>query len=137
MPDTNIYTAQRIFTGDAWLKDHAIITENEIIKSVVPVASLASSEKTQTFGNCIIAPAFIDLQIYGAYGKLLSAYPEADSLFKLKEYCEKGGAAFCMPTVATNTYEVFHKAIDAVKDYWNKKGEGVLGLHLEGPGSTR
>jgi N-acetylglucosamine-6-phosphate deacetylase len=133
MTDSNIYTASQIFTGDRWLKDHAIVTEKGIIKSVLPVAEVTPSGKIQSFGNCIIAPAFIDLQIYGAYGKLLSAYPEADSLFKLKEYCEKGGAAFCMPTIATNTYEVFYKAIDAVKDYWGKGGEGVLGLHLEGP----
>jgi N-acetylglucosamine-6-phosphate deacetylase len=85
------------------------------------------------FDNCIIAPAFIDLQIYGAYGKLLSVYPEAASLYKLKEYCEKGGAAFCLPTVATNTKDVFYKCIDAVKDYWSKGVEGILGLHLEGP----
>jgi N-acetylglucosamine-6-phosphate deacetylase len=133
MPDSNIYTAPQIFTGDRWLKDYAIVTEKGIIKSVLPVAEVNPSVKIQSFGNCIIAPAFIDLQIYGAYGKLLSAYPEADSLSKLNKYCEKGGAAFCMPTIATNTYEVFYKAIDAVKDYWNKGGEGVLGLHLEGP----
>jgi N-acetylglucosamine-6-phosphate deacetylase len=133
MPETNIYTAPRIFTGEEWLSNHAVKVENGIISSLVPISQLSSSEQIDSFTDCIIAPAFIDLQIYGAYGKLLSAYPEVDSLFKLKEYCEKGGAAFCMPTVATNTYEVFYKAIDAVKDYWNKKGEGILGLHLEGP----
>jgi N-acetylglucosamine-6-phosphate deacetylase len=127
------YTAQRIFTGDVWLTDHAIITENGFINSVVPVSSLATFQKVYSFNNAIIAPAFIDLQIYGAYDRLLASYPEAGSLSKLKEYCEKGGAAFCMPTVATNTYEVFYKAIDAVKDYWHKGGEGILGLHLEGP----
>ena len=59
--------------------------------------------------------------------------PKLDSLTKLKDYCEKGGAAFCLPTVATNTNEVVYKSIDAVKDYWSKGGEGILGLHLEGP----
>jgi N-acetylglucosamine-6-phosphate deacetylase len=133
LANTKIYTAHRIFTGDAWLNNHAVIVENGSISSVLPVSSLSSSQLVHSFDDCIIAPAFIDLQIYGAYGKLLAAYPEADSLFKLAAYCEKGGAAFCMPTVATNTYEVFYKTIDAVKDYWNKNGEGVLGLHLEGP----
>jgi N-acetylglucosamine-6-phosphate deacetylase len=133
LANIKIYTAQRIFTGDAWLNDHAVMVENGSISSVVPVSSLSSSQPVHSFDDCIIAPAFIDLQIYGAYGKLLAAYPEADSLFKLAAYCEKGGAAFCMPTVATNTYEVFYKSIDAVKDYWNKNGEGILGLHLEGP----
>ena len=133
MDNSKIYTARHIFTGDVWLTDHAIITKDGLIKSVVPVSSLTSFQKVYSFDDSIIAPAFIDLQIYGAYDRLLASYPEAESLSKLKDYCEKGGAAFSMATVATNTYEVFHKAIDAVKDYWYKGGEGILGLHLEGP----
>ena len=127
------FIAERIFTGTEWLHNHAVIVSNGTIESVVPVSSLSSSQPTEQFDNCFIAPAFIDLQIYGAYGKLLSVYPEVDSLYKLKEYCEKGGTAFCLPTVATNTKEVFYKSIDAIKDYWSKGGEGILGIHLEGP----
>ncbi len=133
MPDKKIYIADKIFTGENWLTNDAIVVENGLIKEVIPVSSLSSSQHTEQFDNCIIAPAFIDLQIYGAYGKLLAVYPEADSLFKLKDYCEKGGAAFCLPTVATNTNDVFYKCIDAVKEYWSKGGKGILGLHLEGP----
>jgi N-acetylglucosamine-6-phosphate deacetylase len=64
---------------------------------------------------------------------LLAVFPEKDSLIKLVEYCRAGGAAYCMPTVATHPYETFYKSIDAVKDYWNSGGIGVLGLHIEGP----
>ena len=127
------YTAHCIFTGEAWLKDHAVIVENGLISSVLPVSSLSSSQQVQSFDNCFIAPAFIDLQIYGAYGKLLAVYPEADSLYKLAAYCESGGTGFCLPTVATNTIEVIYKCIYAVKEYWKKGGKGILGLHIEGP----
>ena len=133
MPETKIYIADHIFTGESWLTNHAVIVDDKIIKEIIPVFSLSSSQQTKQFDSCIIAPAFIDLQIYGAYGKLLAVYPETDSLYKLKDYCEKGGAAFCLPTVATNTKEVFYKCIDAVKEYWSKSGEGILGIHLEGP----
>ena len=133
MPEKKIYIADKIFTGENWLTNHAVIIEDGVIQAVVPVSSLSSAKSIEKFDNCFIAPAFIDLQIYGSYGKLLSVYPEADSLYKLKDYCEKGGAAFCLPTVATNSKEVFYKCIDAVKDYWGKGGEGILGLHLEGP----
>jgi N-acetylglucosamine-6-phosphate deacetylase len=107
--------------------------KNDKIADIIPVASLSSSQHIEQFDNCFIAPAFIDLQIYGAYGKLLAVYPETDSLIKLKEYCERGGAAFCLPTVATNTKEVFYNCIDAIRDYWENDGKGILGLHLEGP----
>src|SRR3990170_2181428 len=132
MPEQKAYTAGSIFTGEKWIKDHAVIVENAMIKELIPVAEVLPSLPVEKFDNHFLVPAFIDLQIYGAYEKLLAVYPEADSLFKLNDYCRAGGAAYCLPTVATNTYEVFHRSIDAVKDYWSKVGEGILGIHLEG-----
>jgi N-acetylglucosamine-6-phosphate deacetylase len=133
LPDIKAYIADRIFTGETWLHDHVVITKDNIITDVVPSALIDPGINTENFPGCFIAPAFIDLQIYGAYGKLLAAYPEADSLFKLTEYCNRGGVAFCLPTVGTNTYEVLYQCIDAVRDYWAKDGKGILGLHVEGP----
>jgi N-acetylglucosamine-6-phosphate deacetylase len=46
---------------------------------------------------------------------------------------QPGGASWCLPTVASNTYEVIFKCIEAVKDYWSQAGKGVIGLHVEGP----
>ena len=126
------YSARKVFTGDQWLDDHCVIVENGWITDIIPTNKLPSAITVEPITD-ILAPAFIDLQIYGAFGKLLAVYPEADSLFRLNEYCRGGGAAYCLPTVATNAYEVFHKSIDAVRDYWHQGGEGVLGLHLEGP----
>lgn len=127
------YIADRIFTGDEWLEEHAIVVDDQRIQQVVPAASLPAGLSTEKFSGCTIAPAYIDLQIYGAYGKLLSVYPGVDALARLNDYCRSGGAAFCLPTVATNTYEVFRHCIDAIRDYWEKGGKGVLGIHLEGP----
>jgi N-acetylglucosamine-6-phosphate deacetylase len=128
-----ILTADRIFDGEDWLTGQAIIIEAGLIQDVVPRASVPGSQPLADFRGKFIAPAFIDLQIYGALGKLLAVHPEPDSLFKLKEYCNKGGAAWFQPTVSTNSYDVFYKCIDAVKEYWKLGGDGVLGLHIEGP----
>ena len=125
------FSAEKIFTGEEWLQNHAVVINNKTIEDIVPLSAV--KDHIQYFDNCFIAPAFIDLQIYGAGGKLLAVYPEKDSLEKLVDYCRAGGAAYCMPTVATHPYETFYKCIDAVKDYWNSGGKGVLGLHIEGP----
>ncbi len=125
--------ADRIFTGQEWLHYYAMILDDGIIQQLTPVSCLPADIDKEEFPDCFLSPAFIDLQIYGAYGKLLAVYPEADSLHKLREYCESGGAAFCLPTVATNTKDVFYQSIDAVKSYWKHGGQGILGLHLEGP----
>ncbi|MES1214755.1 MAG: N-acetylglucosamine-6-phosphate deacetylase [Bacteroidota bacterium] len=133
MSNLKAFIADRIFTGDDWLEDHAILTENGLIAEVIPASTLPAGIESKTFTNCFLAPSLIDLQIYGAYGKLLAVYPEADSLSRLNKYCREGGAAHCLPAVATNSQDVFYKCIDAVRDYWSQNGEGILGLHLEGP----
>ncbi|HRX94438.1 MAG TPA: N-acetylglucosamine-6-phosphate deacetylase [Chitinophagaceae bacterium] len=133
MNSYKVYIADKIFTGEEWLNSHAIIVDDDLVKDVIPQKELSYDVTVNNFGSSILSPAFIDLQIYGAYGKLLSQFPETESLSALNNYCRCGGAAFCLPTVATNSYDVFKKAIDAVKDYWSTGGEGVLGIHLEGP----
>ncbi|HEY6502755.1 MAG TPA: N-acetylglucosamine-6-phosphate deacetylase [Chitinophagaceae bacterium] len=133
MSGIKAYSADNIFTGENWLSNHAVVVDKGTIVDVVATASLKKEITAEHFPGSFLAPAFIDLQIYGAYGKLLSVYPETDSLFKLNEYCNKGGAAFCLPTVSTNTYDTLYKSIDAIKEYWSKGGRGVLGFHIEGP----
>lgn len=125
--------ADKIFTGDQWLNNNAVIITDGKITSIVTVDDLDISIERKNYPDSILAPAFIDLQIYGAYERLLALYPEADSLVKLNAYCRSGGAAHHMPTVATNSPDIFRKCIDAVKDYWTQGGKGVLGLHVEGP----
>ena len=80
MSDTIIYSANKIFTGTKWLIDHSIIVEDGIIVDVVPISSIRTSAHQQI--RTSLVPSFIDIQIYGAHGKLLAVYPEADSLFK-------------------------------------------------------
>ncbi|MFN8253326.1 MAG: N-acetylglucosamine-6-phosphate deacetylase [Ferruginibacter sp.] len=123
-----IISGDKIFTGTEWLSNKAIVIEQNRIREIIPATATATH-----FPNAFIAPAFIDLQIYGAGGRLLAVYPEKKSLEKLVDYCRSGGAAYCMPTVATHPYQTFYQCIDAVRDYWNSGGKGVLGLHIEGP----
>ena len=127
------YAAQNIFTGEEWLTDHAVLVENEIILSVVPAGEIPSNATVTNYSDNMIAPGFIDLQIYGANGFLLAVKPTAEALEAIYQYCKAGGANYFQPTVATNTYEVIYGCIDAVKDYWKKGGKGVIGLHIEGP----
>jgi N-acetylglucosamine-6-phosphate deacetylase len=126
------YSADKIFTGESWLNDHAVIIENTIIKDIIPIKELRLGLPViqHTF---LLAPSFIDIQIYGASSKLFSVFPSADTLYTMNEYCKSGGAKYFLPTIATNTNEVLKKGIDAIHAYWKASGEGVPGLHIEGP----
>jgi N-acetylglucosamine-6-phosphate deacetylase len=127
------YTAETIFTGEEWLVGYGVITENGKITGVIPAAEIPSSVDIDHFEEGMLVPSFIDVQIYGAHGKLFSMFREPAALHDLNQYCRNGGAAFCLPTLATNTPEVFHECIDAIRQYWKEGGQGIYGLHLEGP----
>lgn len=125
------YLAKKIFTGEEWIYDAVVLTENGFVKAITPTSQAKdfNSDEQKHF----LVPAFIDLQIYGANKKLFAVYPTTDALQDLHDYCRAGGAALFQPTVATNTLAVFYKCIDAVRDYWKEGRKGLIGLHLEGP----
>lgn len=124
-------TADKIFTGTGWLQQKAITCEEGTIKNITPLS--AADQNVTVYNNAFIAPAFIDVQLYGAFKKLLSVYPQVQTLQLMYDYCVQGGATLFLPTVATNSMEVLKSCIDAVKQYWQQGGKGVYGLHLEGP----
>lgn len=130
MDKHQIYCTDKLFTGTEWLQNRAIVALDNRIIAIVPVETVTT---TTAAHYPIIAPAFIDIQIYGAHDKLLAVYPDTDALHKLYAYCSEGGASHFQPTVATNSYEVFYKSIDAVRAYWKGGGKGCIGLHIEGP----
>lgn len=115
------------------LHNHAILADDGLIENILPVVSLDENVKRKDFGDVLLTAPLIDLQIYGAGGRLLAVYPDEKSLQVLNDHCRRHGTGYCLPTVATNKYDVFFQCIDAVRTYWNAKGKGIIGLHVEGP----
>lgn len=124
---TQTISAHALFTGDQWLSNVVVVINNGKVESIT------SEDYDHANAVALVIPALIDLQIYGAFGKLLSEFPEADTIQKIYDYCLAGGATYFQPTVATHSIEVILKCIDAVKAYKDKGGKGCIGLHLEGP----
>ncbi len=127
-----VYKAKKIFTGSGWLDNSAVLCEDGRIKDIVSLEILPPDLKEKETAE-ILAPALIDIQIYGAGSKLFSMYPVADTLRVMDEHCVMGGTSLFLPTISTNTIEVIKKGIDAIKEYWSNDGKGVFGLHVEGP----
>jgi len=123
----------RIFSGDTFLNKKAVLTKNGIIQDIVNETDIPPGyEMHDLFGN-IMAPAFIDLQIYGGTGHLFTLNPSVESLKGIYNYCQSGGTHLFQATVATNSLEVMLKAIEAAKEYRALGLPGLLGIHLEGP----
>ena len=119
--------AKKLFTGKDWRNEVVIEIENGLIKNISNDGYDANNAMP------MVIPALIDIQIYGAEEKLLSEFPEADTIEKTYRYCLAGGAAYFQPTIASQTNEIILKAIDAVRTYKASGGKGCMGLHIEGP----
>ena len=122
-----------IFTGEKILSNKCVLTENHKIIGIINVEEIPDAAQKIDLQGHLLAPTLIDLQIYGGNGHLFGEYPSVKALEATYQYCLTGGAAYFMPTVATNSEQIMLDAIQAVKDYWQQGGQGVLGLHLEGP----
>ncbi|MBV8254413.1 MAG: N-acetylglucosamine-6-phosphate deacetylase [Chitinophaga sp.] len=127
------YVNATVFTGEEVLKGHAVSTDNGLITNILPVEDVPEDHEIIDLDGAYMAPALVDLQIYGGNGQIFSMYPSVESLTATYEYSKQGGAAFIMPTVATIAPEIMLEAMRAVRQYWQQGRKGVLGLHLEGP----
>jgi N-acetylglucosamine-6-phosphate deacetylase len=117
--------AKQIFTGRRWIYDAELVINEGRVEAILPTTEPAQFD--------MLVPAFIDIQIYGAFGRLFSVFPDTLSIEALRRYCQAGGTSFFLPTIATNSRQVVSEAIRAVREYWQQGGLGCLGLHLEGP----
>jgi N-acetylglucosamine-6-phosphate deacetylase len=125
--------AKEIFNGREILTGKSILIKEERVVEIVPFEEIPASYRIRHIEGYLLAPAFIDLQLYGGNGKLFSAELTTESLEATYEYCLQGGCTQFMITMATNSIEKFLHGIELVKEYWSGGGKGLLGLHLEGP----
>jgi N-acetylglucosamine-6-phosphate deacetylase len=121
------YSTKALFTGSEWLNDVVLHIENDLVIGI--------DQKGFDANGAIpfIIPALIDLQLYGAGGKLLSEFPEKETIEKIYQSCLEGGTGFFQPTIASQSKAIIYASIDAVKAYKASGGKGCIGLHLEGP----
>ncbi len=124
------YVNGQVFTGEEWMTQALITTNNG---SIVSVAQNGPADEVIDLKGGKLVPAFIDIQLYGGNGMFFGEHPTVAALEATVNYSRAGGAFLILPTVATNSNEVAFAAIDAVKAYWAAGGKGVAGLHLEGP----
>lgn len=129
----NIISGKRIFDGSDWLDNVSIVYGEGKIIDVLPTSSINENELVPGNSFPVVAPALIDIQIYGAGGSLFSQETNANTLQKMYDRCVEGGTHLFLPTIATNEPEILSLAIDAIREYWQHDGKGVVGLHVEGP----
>ncbi len=125
-------THATVFTGSEWINNCHVCVEDDHIAALTTSLPATHIEQHHC-QNHLIVPAFIDAQVYGGGGRLFAQFPDTESLLALAAENRKGGTAQCLLTIATQPIEIILECLAALNDYLQQGGEGILGLHLEGP----
>jgi N-acetylglucosamine-6-phosphate deacetylase len=127
------FIAREIFTGSEIHTGKAVLVKDGKITGIAEATAIPAEYRKEDLGGYLLAPAFLDLQIYGGNGKLFSAELSTEALEATYEYCLQGGCTQFQITLATNTIEKFIHGLEVAREYRNGGGKGLLGVHLEGP----
>lgn len=122
-----------LYTGDQVLFDQTLEIKGRHIHSFFSSDFRDSEPEDTDAGGMIVAPAFIDLQLYGAKGKLFNNTQDLETLRAIHAHNLTGGTTRFMVTLSTSSAETIFRAIDTVRQGLELGLPGLLGLHLEGP----
>ncbi len=125
--------ASRIFDGDAWHEDAALVVRGDVIEGIVPAQAVAADVERIDAGGGILAPGFIDLQVNGGGGVMLNDRPDVETIGTMCRAHAPFGTTALLPTLITDTPEVTEATLAAGAEAARRKVPGFLGLHLEGP----
>lgn len=125
-------TGARIFTGEGFLDEHAVVIEGSRIRAVVPRADTGALER-RDLGGGLLAPGFIDVQVNGGGGALLNDDPSVETVRTMATAHRRFGTVGMLPTVITDAPQVIARAVASVARAMAEGVPGVLGIHIEGP----
>lgn len=126
------FTGARIFDGEAWWDQHALVVADGKIEGIIAADSPTDVERVP-MGGGILAPGFIDLQVNGGGGALLNLDPTLDSIRTICATFARFGTTACLPTLITDTRKKNAAVMAAGAEATRIGVPGFLGLHLEGP----
>jgi N-acetylglucosamine-6-phosphate deacetylase len=133
MSDLLAIAGARIFDGDDWHDDAALLIELGFVAGVVPANAIPTGAELVTLDGGMVVPGFIDLQVNGGGGVLFNNAPTLEAIRTICAVHARFGTTALLPTLITDTVAINEAAIAAGKAAADARVPGFLGLHLEGP----
>jgi N-acetylglucosamine-6-phosphate deacetylase len=126
-----VLSGARIFDGENFLLDHAVVVEGERIAAIVPYAERPRGAARDLAGG-LLAPGYIDVQVNGGGGVLFNEDPTPEAIARIAAAHRKHGTVGLLPTLVSDAPQVMAAAIAATREA-RRRTPATLGLHLEGP----
>ena len=123
----------RIFDGETWHEDRALLVRDGSIDSIVAADAIPSGMRMVEADSGLLAPGFVDVQVNGGGGVMFNDRPDAETIRTICRAHAPFGTTALLPTLITDTPEITSAAIAAGAEAARLEIPGFLGLHLEGP----
>jgi N-acetylglucosamine-6-phosphate deacetylase len=123
----------RVVTDYEVWPDGTVLFEDSSVAGVSPDDSLvADAHEVHYYGEALILPGFVDLQVNGAFG--IDVASESDRLPELSRALLSTGTTSYLPTVISSPESIYEEALPAIAAASGPpSGAEVIGVHLEGP----
>ncbi len=125
--------APRIFDGENWHHDAALLIRNGLVENIVPAAKVPPGLDVERLDAGFVAPGLVDIQVNGGGGVLFNNDPCVNAIATICQTHARFGVTSVLVTLITDTQAVRTKAINAAVQAMAEKIPGFAGLHLEGP----
>ena len=122
----------RLFDGERFLDDHALVVEDGVIRALVDVEERPRGGEAVDCGGGILAPGLVDWQINGGGGVLFNAEPTVEGVARIARAFRREGVTGFLPTVVTDAPATLAAALSAAREA-ERSVPGALGIHVEGP----
>lgn len=126
-------TGARIFDGQDWTENRALLVDQGLVTGLVPATDLPDGIERIDASGALLVPGFVDLQVNGGGGVLFNDRPEPDAIEAICAAHARFGTTALLVTLITDTPEIRTAAIAAGRAARQAAVPGFLGLHLEGP----
>jgi len=121
-------TGAAILHEGAWLHGHGVMVQGGVIRAVLPEREDVAGRRIALPAGSLLAPGLVDVQVNGGGGVLFNDDPRAEAARAIAAAHRRLGTTAILPTLITDTPELFARAAAAAET-----GAGVVGLHFEGP----
>jgi N-acetylglucosamine-6-phosphate deacetylase len=123
----------RIFAGESWYDEHALVIRNGRIETLLSANALPDDMPVQNLGGGALLPGFIDTQVNGGGGVLFNDQPTVEGITTIIEAHRNFGTTAMLPTLISDDLGVISKAIAAIDEAIQAGVAGIAGIHIEGP----
>lgn len=133
MNDLLIKNSKYLSLDKQLIEGSILITNGKIERIFSSSESLPPVKEVINGNGLYLFPGLIDLQIYGAGGKLFQESPTTDTLEAMSNALLAKGITSFLPGMTSTSIERFQDGIKAVRNFQEERPNNVLGLNIESP----